>query len=66
MDCPNTIMGGTNGVRIKKGNDPVGIAKDVEKKSKDTESVTVGRDTCTISRASSLGIINYCICWIGK
>ena len=65
MDCPNTIFGGTNGVQIKNGNDPEGIAKAVDSKSKDTDSIKVGPDTCTVSRADKWGSVNYCICWIG-
>jgi hypothetical protein len=65
MDCPNTGLGGTNGVQIKSGDDPKGIAKAVDKKSKSTDSVKLGKDTCTVSRADEWGSINYCIATIG-
>ena len=65
VDCPNTIFG-TNGVQIRAGNDPKGVAEAVDKKSKDTDSIRVGSDTVTVSRAAKYGTVNYAICWIGQ
>ena len=63
MDCPNTALGGTNGIQLRNGDDPRLVAELVNVSSKDTDTIRVGPETCTVSRADPWGSINYCICW---
>ncbi|KAH9853537.1 hypothetical protein C2E23DRAFT_109560 [Lenzites betulinus] len=58
MDCPNTILGGTNSIVVTPGS-----AKDAAKLANDNgtaeQSITVGPYRCTVRRAAALGSTNY-------
>ncbi len=64
MDCPNTIFGGTNCIRVTPK-----TAKEAAKLANDsgyaTESIRVGSYRCAVSRAAMLGSVNYGICYLG-
>lgn len=62
VDCPNSIMGGTNCIRIRAGSDAQSAAMSAASTGYSTESVKVNGHNCVASRASPLGSINYAIC----
>ncbi len=63
MDCPNTIFGGTNSIRLTSGT--AKTAADLAASSGNaTESITVGSVRLTASCAAKLGSINYGIYFI--
>ena len=69
LSCQNTSEA-TNGVILLKGSSQDEAASKVQKDGMATDSIGLkisGQPAiCTVSRASSYGDINYCICWIGS
>ncbi|THH28221.1 hypothetical protein EUX98_g5969 [Antrodiella citrinella] len=63
MDCPNTIFGGTNSIRVTTGSAKE-VANLASKSGNAEESINVGFVKCTVSRAAKLGNINYGVCVI--
>lgn len=63
MDCPNTILGGRNSIRVTSGSakQAAQLANDSHT---DDESVTVGAARVRVRRAAALGSTNYGICVI--
>ncbi|KAH9853427.1 hypothetical protein C2E23DRAFT_859026 [Lenzites betulinus] len=63
MDCPNTIIGGTNSIVIttRSAQDAAQLAND---NGTADQSITVGPYKCTVRRAAALGSVNYGLCLI--
>ena len=62
VDCPNSILGGTNSICVKAGSDAMSAANSAASSGHSTESIKVNGHNCVASRASPWGSINYGIC----
>lgn len=61
LDCPNTLLGGTNCCRIINGNDAKKACLLANDSGVGEETVYLGNSSVTIRRASKWGSVNYSI-----
>lgn len=63
MDCPNSILGGTNSIRLCLGIDPTGAAQLANDCSQsDDEFKSANNGVTHVKRADGWGNINWGIC----
>jgi hypothetical protein len=61
-DCPNTILGGINGIQLVPGLDAYAVAYLIDKKSDVTQNADIRPYWLTVSRSDKYESIDYDIC----